>query len=92
MKENKKTFVDPEEVCSDIGQFRRRFKAFHHKTGELVKGKCAIADTFFSLPATTDTEHGYVTSRDDGELEFRPHTDQSETPAEYRKAYHKRCH
>jgi hypothetical protein len=50
-----------------------------------------IPDTFFSIPATTKEQHGYVTGRDDGELEFRPHTDQSQSPAEFRKQYKKDC-
>jgi hypothetical protein len=87
----KLTSIDCEEVCSDIGQFRRKFKAFHCKTGELVKGVGAIPDSFFSIPATTDKEHGYVTMRHDGELEFRPHTAQDNlTPAEYRRQYRRK--
>ena len=87
----KQTFVDPEEKCSDYGQFRRKFKAFHEETGELVIGMATIPDTFFSIPATTKEQHGYVTGRDDGELEFRPHTDQSQSPVEFRKQYKKDC-
>lgn len=86
-----KTSIDLEEKCRDYGTFARKAKAFHSKTGELVTCRADIADTFFSIPATTETEHGYVTIRNDGELEFRPHTEQSETPAEYRKQYKKDC-
>lgn len=86
-----KTWIDREEVCRDIGQFNRRATVFHISTGKLVNCRAAIPDTFFSIPATTATEHGYITGRDDGELEFRPHTDQTKTPAEFRKEYRKRC-
>ena len=86
-----KTFIDPEEKCRDIGQFVRRALVFHSKTNELIACKAAIPDTYLSIPATTTTEHGYITGREDGELEFRPHTDQTMTPAEYRKDYRKRC-
>lgn len=85
------TSIEPEEKCSDIGQFRRKAKAFHSKTGKLVTCQAGIPDTCFSIPATTKTEHGYITGREDGELEFRPHTDQTMTPVEYRKDYRKQC-
>ena len=86
-----KTSIQSEEVQSDYGQFRRKALAFHQKTGELVKCRGDIPDTFFSIPATTKTETGYITGRDDGELEFRPYTDQSQSPAAYRKQYKKDC-
>lgn len=83
----------PEEMCRDYGQFRRKARVFHSKTGELVTCRADIPDTYFSIPATTKTEHGYITGRDDGELEFRPHTFQDvQTPAEFRKQYKKDCH
>ncbi len=85
------TFIEPEEKCRDLGQFTRKAKVFHSKTGELVKCRATIPDTFFSVPATTDKEHGYITVRPDWELEFRPHNDQSKSPAQYRKDYRKRC-
>lgn len=85
----RKTRIDPEEVQTDYGQFRRKGGCYHHKTGELVKVRADIADTWFSIPATTETETGYVTSRDDKELEFRPHTTQDETPEEFRKRIRK---
>lgn len=89
----KNTFIDPEEKCKDIGHFTRNALVYHSiRTGGLVKCKATIPDTFFSIPATTNEEHGYITSRNDGELEFRPHTDQSkETPAQFRKNYKKAC-
>ncbi len=87
-----KTFIDPEEKCRDIGYFSRRATVFHSLTGKLVNCRATIPDTFFSIPATTATEHGYITGRDDGELEFRPHTDQEdENPVEFRKNYRKNC-
>ena len=88
----KLTYIDPEEKCKDYGYFSRRAKVFHCKTNELVICQASISDTFFSIPATTKDEHGYIAVRDDGELEFRPHTDQSnQSPAEYRKQYKKDC-
>ena len=87
-----KTSLEPEECCTDYGQFRRKAVAFHEKTGELVNCRADIPDTFFSIPATTKTETGYLTLRDiDSELEFRPYTNQDQSPAEYRKQYKKDC-
>jgi hypothetical protein len=87
-----RTFIDREEKCTKIGQFSRKSKAFHSKTNQLVICMATIPDTFFSIPATTEDEHGYIGLRDDGELEFRPHTDQGGiTPDQYRKNYKKGC-
>ena len=85
----KQTSIDREEVQNDYGQFRRKVVAFHKDTGELVKCRADIPDTFFSIPATTKDQHGYITGRDDGELEFRPHTNQTQTPAAFRNQYKK---
>ncbi len=87
---SKQTFIDREEKCTDLGQFSRKSKAFHSKTNQLVICMATIPDTFFSVPATTKDEHGFISLRDDGELEFRPHTDQGGiSPSQYRKAYKK---
>lgn len=80
------TWIEAEEACSDYGQFKRKAIAKHNVTGELVNCRVDIADTFFSIPATTKTETGYITGTDLGELEFRPHISQDETPAQYRKS------
>ena len=87
----KATSIDKEEMCKDYGYFSRKALVYHLVTGKLVKCMASIPDTFFSIPATTKTEHGYITGRDDGELEFRPHTVQTKTPAQYRKQYKKDC-
>lgn len=87
----KTTSIDPEEKCQFHGQFRRIAKAYHSKTGELVKCRAALPDTFFSIPATTRTEHGFITFRDDGELEFIPHMEQTESPLIFRRNYRKSC-
>lgn len=87
----KDTWIEGEMWCTDYGQFRRRGLVRHSKTGELVKCRLDIPDTVFSIPATTDTEHGYVTGNDNGEFEFRPHTDQSASPVQFRKNYRKDC-
>jgi len=79
------TWLEGEEWNRDYGQFNRRGLVRHRKTGELVRVRADVPDTFFSIPATTETEHGFVTGNDKGELEFRPHTEQNQTPAEYRK-------
>jgi len=79
-----KTSIDSEGVQADYGQFRRRAKVFHRTTGELVACRADIPDTFFSIPATTKTEDGFISIRDDGELEFIPHTHQV-GPVQYRK-------
>ena len=82
-----KTWIEGEMWCTDYGQFRRRGLVRHSVTKELVKVRCDVPDTYFSIPATTDTEHGYVSGTDEPEFEFRPHTDQEKiTPAEFRKA------
>jgi hypothetical protein len=86
-----RTFIDPEEKCRDYGTFARKAVVYHSVTGTLVQCRADIPDTFFSIPATTKLEHGYITGRDDGELEFRPHTDQSTPPQEFRKQYKKDC-
>jgi hypothetical protein len=61
----------------------------HETTGELVRVRLDIPDTWFSIPATTKNEHGFVTSREDAagaaEFLFIPHTHQSQTPAQFRK-------
>jgi hypothetical protein len=91
MNTTKQTWIQPEEMCRDYGQFRRKARVFHNVTGELVRCRADIPDTFFSIPATTKTEYGYITGRDDGELEFRPMKYQYVSPAEYRKQYKKDC-
>ena len=86
------TWLEGEMWNTDYGQFRRRGLVRHAKqSGVLVKVRCDVPDTYFSIPATTDTEHGYVTvNNDTGELEFRPHTDQAKmTPAQFRKSVKK---
>ena len=88
---NGRTWIEVEEMCRDYGQFRRRGLVIHSKTLELVQVRMDISNTFFSIPATTEKEHGYVTSAYNGEFEFRPHTDQTKTPVEFRKQYRKDC-
>ena len=78
------TWIEGEEWNTDYGQFRRRGLVRHSNTKELVKVRVDVPDTYFSIPSTTDEEHGYVTSTDD-EFEFRPHTDQTMSPVEFRK-------
>jgi hypothetical protein len=86
------TWIEGEMWCTDYGQFKRRGLVRHEKTKELVKVRCDIPDTFFSIPATTETEHGFVfvMGGAEEEFEFCPHTDQKGmTPAEYRKSVKK---
>jgi len=81
-----RTWIEGEMMQDDYGQFKRRGLVVHSVTKELVSVRLDIADTYFSIPATTDKEHGYITGNDDnGEFEFRPHTDQSQSPSDYRK-------
>jgi hypothetical protein len=80
------TWIEGEMACTDYGQFRRRAVAKHKVTGELVDCRADVPDTWFSIPATTKTEVGYLTSNDAKELEFRPYDKQDETPAQYRKS------
>ncbi len=80
------TWIESEMFCSDHGKFERKGIVRHAKTGQLVRVRLDIADTWFSIPATTATEHGYVTGdTDTGELQFRPHTEQSVSPSQFRK-------
>jgi hypothetical protein len=84
------TWLESEEVQNDYGQFKRIGVVIHEKTRQLIKVRADIADTYFSIPATTATETGYVTADNDGNiLVFRPHTEQDQTPAEYRKGVKK---
>ena len=83
------TCLESETLCSDYGQFARRGLVRHEKTRELVRVRADIPDTWFSIPATTKNEHGFVTSREnengEAELLFVPHTEQTKNPAQFRK-------
>ena len=86
------TWIESETFCKDYGQFTRR--GLVRYKGGVVAVKASIPDTFFSIPATTNTEHGYVTSKEENgknEFIFVPHTEQTETPVEWRKQYKKDC-
>lgn len=88
------TWIEGEMMCSDVGQFRRRAYVIHKQTGQLVLCTATIPDTYFSIPATTKTETGYITSEEVDAVNrfvFVPHTEQNETPAAFRKAYRKAC-
>lgn len=79
------TWIEGEDWNDDVGQFRRRGLVRHLRTGRLIAVRLATPDTYFSIPATSETEHGYVTSNEE-EFEFRPHPDQGGmSPADYRK-------
>jgi hypothetical protein len=85
-----KSYLMPESVQSDYGQFRRKGKVFHRVTGKLVSVRADISDTWFSIPATTVAEHGFLSMNDETkELQFTPHTEQTETPAQFRKSLKK---
>jgi hypothetical protein len=86
-----KTWIEGELWCTEYGQFSRRGLVRHSTTGELIKVRCDIPDTYFSMPATSRNQHGYVTSNDNKEFEFRPHTDQIQSPKDFRKQYKKDC-
>lgn len=83
------TCIEGECLCTDHGKFERRGLVRHEKTKGLVRVRLDIPDTWFSIPATTATEHGFVTSREDAagaaEFLFVPHTEQTKTPAQFRK-------
>lgn len=84
---NGETWVEGEMMCSAYGQFRRRGLVRHKISKVLVKVRCDISDTTFSIPATTDKEHGFVSiNPDTGEFEFTPHKDQSVTPSRFRRS------
>lgn len=84
------TVIESETLCTDYGRFERRGVVRHEKTSALVDVRLDVADTYFSIPATTARESGFVTVRDFGEygadLVFVPHTAQNQTPAEYRRS------
>lgn len=83
------TWVESEMLCSDHGKFERRGLVRHSKTNQLIRVRADVPDTYFSMPATTKTEHGFVTCVDLDEygieLHFIPHTDQWQSPAQFRK-------
>lgn len=83
------TWVESEMLCSDYGKFERRGLVRHSKTGQLIKVRADVPDTYFSMPATTKNEHGCITRVDLDEygieLYFFPHRDQGQTPAQFRK-------
>jgi hypothetical protein len=56
----KRTRIDREECCTDYGQFRRKGLALYEDTDRLVSVRADIPDTWFTIPAHTATEHGYV--------------------------------
>ena len=82
------TQIESEGLCSDYGRFERKGEVRHVLSKQLVRVRADIADTWFSIPATTATENGYVTSREEAdgskELVFIPYTSQNERPAQYR--------
>lgn len=80
------TYLESEAACNMPWQFKRKGKASHDKASKPVKVRAAVADTFFSIPATTKEEHGYL-YMDNGVLTFAPHDDQPKTPSQYRKRY-----
>ena len=90
-KDNR-TWIEGEMMNIDYGQFRRNGLVIHSKTKELIQVRLDIADTYFSIPATSKTEHGYVTLNNDEEFEFRPHLYDTElSPAQFRRAL-KKCY
>lgn len=82
------TWIEGEMWCTDYGQFRRRALARHKKTNELVLCHADIPDTYFSIPACTESEHGYITSSETG-FEFNPDLDQSQPIKQWKKQYRK---
>ena len=85
-----KTHLMSEDVQNNYGQFRRKGKVFYRKTEKLISVRADIADTWFSIPATTASEHGFVSiNTESGEFQFIPHMDQTQTPSDYRKSVKK---
>jgi len=80
-----KTWIEGEMMNLDYGQFRRRGLVWHSVTGELVQVRLDVPDTFFSIPATTETEYGFVTVKAKGEFMFIPNDEQRVSPAQFRK-------
>ena len=81
------TCIESEELCTGYGKFERKGEVRHRMSGELVRVRADLSDTWFSIPATTATEHGFVLLSCLGgeEMVFIPHTNQlDETPAQYR--------
>jgi len=92
--ENGVTCLESECLCTYHGKFERKGVVRHKISQELIRVRADVADTWFSIPATTATEHGFIVVKDDRsdnkELTFIPHTDQlKETPAQYRSRIRK---
>jgi hypothetical protein len=88
------TCMESDEFCTDYGKFERKGEVRHKVSRELIRVRADLSDTWFSIPATTTTEHGYVTAQEEvdsrQELVFIPHTNQlDETPAQYRARWRK---
>lgn len=79
------TWLESEQVQSDYGQFQRRGLVRHAVSGKLIRVWADIPDTYFSAPATTEKESGYLLAANGEEIIFMPYEDQSQTPAEFRK-------
>lgn len=92
-----KTWIEGEMWCTDYGQFRRRALVYHKDTDQLVSCKADVPDTFFSIPAYTKTEHGFITCREEPDTNkptgfvFNPDKDQSQSVKDWKKEY-KKCY
>lgn len=88
------TWLDSEVVQSDYAQFRRRGIVRHALTNALIPIWADMPDTYFSTPAITKNEAGYISITecrpDYGDyLTFHPYKDKKpgELKKELRKAY-----
>lgn len=66
----KGTFLRDEEVCYPDGKMRRKGAAIHAESGRLVAVRAGIADTYFTVPARSGKERGFLTVEEDGEGRF----------------------
>jgi hypothetical protein len=82
------TWIEGEMMNDDYGQFHRRGYVMHSITKKLIRIRCDIADTAFSIPATTNNEYGYVNCKDNY-FEFIPYKEQTLTPEKYRQSIKK---
>lgn len=70
------TWLEPEEYTYPSGGFHRRAKALC-ADGKVRTFKCAIPDTFFSIPARAKIKGKYTKGYlhiEDNVLKFREHT------------------
>lgn len=78
------TWIEGEMWNTDYGQFKRRAVVRHRFTNQLVFCHADVPDTYFSILAYTNKEHGFITTSETGFL-FHPDNDQSRSIKDWKK-------